>query len=91
MEDSLRLELVEEHGDLIIACYEKLFPGELNRFDDRYCGRVYDVREWAQDCLENAYDGFDEEDIPSLDAWLEFEFFDHYSHDKDLCVGFSNR
>ena len=61
MEDSLRLELVKKHGEKIIACYEQLFPGELERFDDRYCGEIRDFDSWASDSYESAYSGYDED------------------------------
>ena len=91
MDDTLRPKLVEKHGEKIIACYEKLFPGELARFDDRYCGeRNFD--NWASECYENAYSGYDDdnEGVPSLDDFISFEFFDYYSYDEDLGVGFLN-
>jgi len=86
---NLKEQLIKEHGEDVVECYESYFPNELDSFNDRYCGRVYDVREWAQGCLENAYDGFDEEDIPSLDAWLKFEFPEFFIYDEGANVGFT--
>jgi hypothetical protein len=92
MEDSLRRVLVEKHGEKIVACYEQLFPGELKRFNDRYCGEIEDFDSWASGCYESAYSGYDEdnEGVPSLEDFVSNEFFHYYSYDEELCVGFVN-
>jgi hypothetical protein len=84
-------QLIKEHGADVVECYESYFPGELELFDDRYCGRICDVEEWAQGCLEDAYAGFDEADIPCLESWLQFEFPEFFIYDEDVQVGFTAR
>lgn len=84
----LRQQLVDAHGEDIVSAYESYFPDELEMFDDRYCGYIGDVREWAQECLESAYEGFDDEVIPCLESYMEMEFPDYYIYDEDLEIGF---
>lgn len=93
MSESRRRHLVEKHGEQVIACYEKLFPGELDRFDERYCGEIPDFDSWAAECYQDAYSGYDEdnEGVPSLDNFIANEFFQFYSYDEDLRIGFLNR
>lgn len=87
----LRKQLVRQHGEDIISCYESYFPNELNMFDDRYCGHINNLEQWAKGCLESVYDGFDDDVIPCLEAFLEMEFSEYYIYDEDLHIGFLNR
>jgi|Laugresu1bdmlbsd_1035121.scaffolds.fasta_scaffold39905_2 hypothetical protein len=87
----LRIKLVENYGEDVVQSYESFFPNELNMFDDRYCGHVGDLESWAQECLENIYDGLDDDVIPCLQSFIEMEFYEYYSYDEDLKIGFVNR
>jgi hypothetical protein len=87
----LRSQLVNNHGEDIVQCYESYFPGELNLFDERFCGHINNLKTWAQGCLESMYDGFDDDVIPSLESFLAMEFSEYYIYDEDLHVGFLNR
>ncbi len=86
----LRAQLVEKHGEDVVQCYESYFPGELDLFDQRYCGHIGDVKEWAHDCLESMYDGFDEDVVPCFESFFEMEFPEYYIYDEDLEIGFLN-
>jgi len=87
----LKDQLIKEHGEDVVSCYESYFPNEIDLFNERYCGRINDVKEWAQDCLESAYEGFDDEDVPSLESWIQFEFPEFFIYDDDVKVGFLAR
>jgi hypothetical protein len=86
----LRAQLVKKHGEDVVSCYEHYFPGELNKFDDRYCGNVGSLEEWAEECMNSMYDGFEEDVIPSLEAFIAMEFYEYYTYDEDLEIGFLN-
>jgi hypothetical protein len=87
---NLKEQLIKEHGADVVECYESYFPGELELFDDRYCGYVGELESWAEECLNAAYDGFDDDEIPSVESFIDFEFADHYVHDDKLGIGFLN-
>jgi len=83
----LRSQLVNDHGEDVVECYESYFPGELNLFDERFCGHKR-LESWAQDCLDSCYDGFDDDQIPCLESFIEMEFYHYYVYDEDLKIGF---
>jgi hypothetical protein len=85
-----RAQLVENHGEFVVEAYESYFPNQLELFDDRYCGYVGELETWAQECLDCCYEGFDDEEIPSLESFIDFEFADHYVYDDELGIGFLN-
>ena len=67
----------------------KLFNNnELEIFKERYCGYVGDLATWAQKCLDSCYDGYEDDDIPSLESFIELEFWDHFDYNEDLGIGF---
>lgn len=86
--DDLRTQLVTEHGEDVISYYETLFSNELEIFKERYCGYVGDLETWAQKCLDSCYDGYEDDDIPSLESFIQLEFWDHFDYNEDLGIGF---
>ena len=87
----LRTKLIEKHGEDVVKSYESFFSDELDMFDDRYCGNVGDLPSWAQACLDSVYEGFDDDVIPCLQSFIQMEFYEYYSYDDELQIGFLNR
>lgn len=83
----LRAYLVQNHGEDVVRCYESHFPNELELFNERFCGCVI-LEPWAQDCLDSCYDGFDDDQIPCLESFIEMEFYHYYVYDEYLKIGF---
>ena len=86
-----RAQLVQAHGEAIVSLYEESFPDELDLFDERYCGHIGDFSAWAQDVLDDAYCGFEEDDKPCLQAFIEMELSDYFIYDEELDAAFRAR
>lgn len=86
-----RAQLVQAHGEAIVSLYEESFADELDLFDERYCGRIGDFSAWAQGVLDDAYCGFEEDDKPCLQAFIEMELSDYFIYDEELDAAFRAR
>lgn len=86
-----RAQLVQAHEEAIVSLYEESFPDKLDLFEERYCGHTGDFSAWAQDVLDDAYCGFEEDDKPCLQAFIEMEPSDYFAYDEELDIAFRAR
>lgn len=79
-------EILEEYGQEVLDTYYELFPDKsIEKFVDRFCGRVGEYEDFLLDCYYST--GSDELD-ETLVSFENGVFQEYYYYDEKTSTGF---